>query len=205
MAEPAKFVKNSYITKRQFTIYQLLMNRDLTIKDIAKKLGVAENTIYVTRRNVHNILDRAFRTFEVAQELDILDKERVRGLLTEMKDVKLPRDVRRMAAETYVSKAGELADFTEGVKSLNSAIDIYREVLESVSVKYDPVLFADTQRKIGDAHLGLVFYQEEKKNCKDAITAYEEALKVFTEAEFPERHQAIAHNLEILHAFYEGV
>ena len=41
MAELDRFMKNSYITKRQFTIYQLLMNRDLTIKDVAKKLGVS--------------------------------------------------------------------------------------------------------------------------------------------------------------------
>ncbi|MFX0097738.1 MAG: hypothetical protein ACFE7E_08270, partial [Candidatus Hodarchaeota archaeon] len=71
MAEADKFIKNSYITKRQFSIYQLLMSKDLTIKDIAKKLGITENAVYVTRRKFHNILDRAFRTLEVATELGV--------------------------------------------------------------------------------------------------------------------------------------
>ena len=165
MAEADKFMKNSYITKRQFSIYQLLMSKDLTIKDIAKKLGITENAVYVTRRKFHNILDRAFRTLEVATELGVVDKERVKGLLIQQKDSKVSSDVHSMAAETYVSKAEELADFTEGVESLNSAIKIYREMLESISIKYDPVLFADTHRKIGDAHVKLSFYQEEKENC----------------------------------------
>lgn len=86
MAELDRFVKNSYITKRQFKIYQLLMNRDLTIKDVAKKLGVTENTIYVTRRKFHNILDRATRTLEVASKLGVIDRERIKRLLIEDKD-----------------------------------------------------------------------------------------------------------------------
>jgi len=91
MAELDKFMKNSYITKRQFTIYQLLMNRDLTIKDVAKRLGVTENTIYVTRRKFHNILDRATRTLEVASELGVVDKERIKRILIEKKDSNLSR------------------------------------------------------------------------------------------------------------------
>jgi tetratricopeptide (TPR) repeat protein len=61
--------------------------------------------------------------------------------------------------------------------------------------------YAMTQNNLGNAYTTLAQVEEKEENYKKAITAYEEALKVFTKEEFPELNKSVAQNLGILRAF----
>lgn len=87
MAKPNHFVKDSYITKRAYSIYKTLSDKHTSVREVAKTLGISESTIYVTRRKVHQIVERAFRTLEVALELSVLDVERCEELVKRYKDL----------------------------------------------------------------------------------------------------------------------
>ena len=62
-----------------------------------------------------------------------------------------------------------------------------------------------TQYNLGTAYGTLAEVEAKAQNCKKAITALKEALKVYTKEEFPEIHRKVEHNLERLHVFCGGV
>jgi hypothetical protein len=64
--------------------------------------------------------------------------------------------------------------------------------------------YATAQNNLGNAYRTLAEVEKKADNCKKAIGAYEQALKVYTKGEFPELHKLIAHNLELLHMFCKG-
>ncbi|MCK4225241.1 MAG: hypothetical protein KAX39_08665, partial [candidate division Zixibacteria bacterium] len=57
---------------------------------------------------------------------------------------------------------------------------------------------------LGNAYRTLAEVESKSENCKLAIGAYEEALGVYTEKNFPQVHQLIMGNLVSLRAFCEG-
>jgi predicted TPR repeat methyltransferase len=52
-----------------------------------------------------------------------------------------------------------------------------------------------TQNNLGTAYRTLAEVKEKAENCQKAITAYKEALKVYTEDKFPDPHQVVKSNL----------
>ena len=102
-----------------------------------------------------------------------------------------------MIGATYTFKAKELEwrEVAELVGYRKSAIDTYQEMLKSISIEDDPTVYSDAQKKIGDIHWELSQYRDKKENCKKAIKAYEEALKVYVREGFPEIHKLVKHNL----------
>jgi len=55
-----------------------------------------------------------------------------------------------------------------------------------------------TQNNLGTAYRTLGEVEAKAENCKKAIKAYEEALKVFTKEEFPEIYLLVKSNLRKL-------
>ena len=53
-----------------------------------------------------------------------------------------------------------------------------------------------TQNNLGNAFSTLADVENKRENCKKAITAYQEALNVFNEEEFPELFPLISANLK---------
>ncbi|MFX0097485.1 MAG: hypothetical protein ACFE7E_06980 [Candidatus Hodarchaeota archaeon] len=137
-----------------------------------------------------------------ASEFDTKELERAYSQLRSIGQkykFQVPADIYSMIAATYVSKAREMLDATEIMDHLNSAINIYREILESTSVHNKPVLYADTQKKIGDAYLqGLYYtagYAIYKEISEGAIKAYKEALRVYTLESSPTKYAEIQNNI----------
>jgi len=52
-----------------------------------------------------------------------------------------------------------------------------------------------TQNNLGNAYSSLAEVEDKAGNCKRAVTAYREALSVYTEEQFPEIHKGVVHNL----------
>ncbi|HNT72680.1 MAG TPA: hypothetical protein PKK92_06450, partial [Methanothrix sp.] len=67
-----------------------------------------------------------------------------------------------------------------------------------------PIDYAMTQNNLGIAFSTLAEVEDTAENCKRAIEAYREALKVFTKEEFPEFHPRVEKNLKILLDFCKG-
>jgi len=75
-----KFYKNSYITEHQVKVFKTL-KKAKNISDAARELGISPTTIYTIRRDMEAAIERAIRTLEVAQELGLLDEDRLAGLM----------------------------------------------------------------------------------------------------------------------------
>jgi hypothetical protein len=54
------------------------------------------------------------------------------------------------------------------------------------------------ENNLGDAYCTLAEVEDKSENCRRAIEAYREALKVFTKEEFPEIHPGVERNLKII-------
>ena len=96
--------------------------------------------------------------------------------------LQLPNDIYSMIAATYVSKAKKIewTNVTEIIECFNSATSIYQEILKTISIGNNPIVYSDTQGKIGDIYQEISRYIDRNENNKKAINAYKEALKVFT-------------------------
>ena len=115
--------------------------------------------------------------------------------IAEKHKFQLPYEIYSMIASTYTSKAEDIKlDILEVINSLNAAINIFKEILKSVSVE-DKQKIADTQKRMGDIYRELSQYRDKKDNSNKAIKAYETALEVYTLEEFPEDYAMIQNNL----------
>jgi len=61
-----------------------------------------------------------------------------------------------------------------------------------------------TQNNLGNAYSTLAEVEHKADNCKRAIEAYKQALKVFTKEEFPEAYRMVERNLRTLLDFCGG-
>ena len=109
----------------------------------------------------------------------------------------LPYDLSVMTAATCLLKAEEIdwRNVEERIDCFNFSINIYQEILASVSSEKDPHEYSDVQKKIGDVYYELSNYQEKNVNCKEAINAYEKALKVYMFERFPMQYAMTQNNL----------
>ena len=82
MAEKNHFEGDSYLTKKQVEIYKKI-NQTENIKQLARKMEITENSLYVLRRNVHRIIERCLRTLKIAKKLQILDLKKVKEICEE--------------------------------------------------------------------------------------------------------------------------
>ncbi|MBU7026355.1 MAG: tetratricopeptide repeat protein [Theionarchaea archaeon] len=182
----------SSVLKREFE-----KNEDLIIE---------QTRIVKTRDIPSSYLQEFFRPLDIighyymdASKFDFDDLRRAQARIMHIAqkfDFKVLYSIYSMIAATYVSKTKEIRrDFTEISDYLNSAIEIYQEILESLSIKDNPSIYVDTQKKVGDIYLKLSEYQDRKKNCGRAIGAYEEALKIYTLDDFPIDYAFVQNNL----------
>ena len=61
-----------------------------------------------------------------------------------------------------------------------------------------------TQSNLGNEYGKLARAEEKAENCKKAINAFEEALKIFMMEEFPEHYESVERDLKLLHVFCDG-
>jgi len=108
--------------------------------------------------------------------------------------IKMPSQVYSTIASLYISltERTEWRKVREIVDYYNRALEIYEGILQSES---DLALQSETQKKSGDIYWELSQYQDKAKNCKKAITAFEEALKVRTLERFPMDYAMTQNNL----------
>ena len=113
--------------------------------------------------------------------------------------LQLPNDIYSMIAATYVSKAEQIEwmNIAEIIECLNSATSIYQEILKTISIENNIIVYSDTKKKIGDIYQTISRYRDRNENCKKAINAYEEALKVNTLERFPMDYAMTQNNLGI--------
>jgi len=108
--------------------------------------------------------------------------------------VKMPSRVYSTIASLYISLAErtEWEKVHEIVGYYNRSLEIYAGILQSES---DLTVQSETQRKSGDIYWELSQYQNKAENCKKAITAFKEALKVYTLERFPIYYGGTQNNL----------
>jgi hypothetical protein len=61
-----------------------------------------------------------------------------------------------------------------------------------------------TQNNLGTAYRTLGEVEEKAENCKKAIMAYQEALRVYNKQEYPQQYAGVSSNLKIVEDLYEG-
>jgi len=108
---------------------------------------------------------------------------------------KMPSRVYSMTASLYLSliEKSDWKDVHKIVSHYERAIGLYTGIL---NFEKDPVLRSDISKRIGDCHWSASQYKDKVENCRLAIKAYNEALKILTEEEFPEPHKLVKRNLE---------
>ena len=73
----------------------------------------------------------------------------------------------------------------------------FEEALKVRTLKDFPIDYAGTQNNLGNAYQTLAEVKDKAENCQKAITAYEEAFKVYKEGEFPGLHQLVESDFRI--------
>jgi tetratricopeptide (TPR) repeat protein len=114
--------------------------------------------------------------------------------LEEESGTKMPSQVYSTIASLYTSLVDrtEWRNVPEIVGYYHQSLEIYGEILRS---EREVTLRAEILRKSGDTHWQLSQYQDKAENCKKAIGAYEEALKVYTLERFPMDYAMTQNNL----------
>ncbi|MBI2447698.1 MAG: hypothetical protein HYV48_04110, partial [Candidatus Omnitrophica bacterium] len=109
----------------------------------------------------------------------------------------VPNDIYIMIAATYVSKSKKIEwmNIAEIIECLNSATNVYKEILKTITIENNSIVYSGTQGKIGDIYQEISQYRDKDENCKEAINAYEEALKVRTLERFPMDYAMTQNNL----------
>jgi len=73
----------------------------------------------------------------------------------------------------------------------------FEEALKVRTLKDFPIDYAGTQNNLGNAYQTLAEVKDKAENCQKAITADEEAFKVYKEGEFPDLHQLVESDFRI--------
>ena len=115
--------------------------------------------------------------------------------IAQKRNLPVPNDVYSMIAATYISKAKKIEGVSKINEYYNSALDIYQELLKSISVEKDPSIYSDTQKKIGGIYWELSNYLNKQENSRKSIKAYSEALKVYTPEGTPIDYAMTQNNL----------
>ncbi|MDD4897835.1 MAG: tetratricopeptide repeat protein [Methanocellales archaeon] len=130
-------------------------------------------------------------------EFNVTDIDRSRQEIKNLEEksrCRVPSDTHSIIASLYVSlsEKASWSKVQEITKHLGTALDIYNEALryESSHLKK-----ADIQKKSGDIYWKLAQYSDKNENCKKAIKAYNEALKVRTLERFPMQYATTQNNL----------
>jgi tetratricopeptide (TPR) repeat protein len=106
-----------------------------------------------------------------------------------------------------------LAEVEGKAENSKRAIEACEEALKVYTRDRFPMDYARTQIILGNAYntlaevedkADLAEVEDKAENSKRAIEAYEEALKVFTESEYPEIFPLVERNLKILRDFCSG-
>jgi tetratricopeptide (TPR) repeat protein len=107
---------------------------------------------------------------------------------------KMPSRVYSMIASLYLSlvERSDWKDVHKIVSYYEKAIKIYEEI---VNFEKEVVLKSDILKRIGDCHSKVSQYENTVGNCKLAIQAYHEALKVRTFDKFPMNYAMTQNNL----------
>lgn len=79
-----------------------------------------------------------------------------------------------------------------------------RFIRQELRLIFELRIHATTQNNLGTVYSTLAEVEAKAENCRKAIRAYEEALKVFTREEFPEMYSLIDHNLRKALNFCRG-
>ena len=108
--------------------------------------------------------------------------------------INMPSKVYSTISSLYIflAEKTEWKDVNKITDYYNRSIKIYERILK---LEYDHTLKSQIQRKIGDIYWGLSQYLNKAANCKKAIKAYEEALKVYTLDRFPMDYAMTQNNL----------
>ncbi|MDD3291358.1 MAG: tetratricopeptide repeat protein [Methanocellales archaeon] len=93
---------------------------------------------------------------------------------------------------SFLAEKAEWKDTPKIIDNYNRALGICERILE---FEPDPVQISEIQIKRGSIYWALSKYQDRKENCKKAIKAYDEALKVYTLERFPIQYATTQNNL----------
>ncbi|MCH7613213.1 MAG: hypothetical protein IIB45_07635, partial [Candidatus Marinimicrobia bacterium] len=140
--------------------------------------------------HLHKFQSMAFKILEYYAGIKPFKVNDIENAITEVKElekstgVNLPSQVYATFASLYVRLAEKIdwRDFHKIMNYYDQAIGIYKRILE---FEVDRTLASQAQKKIGDIHWEVSQYRDKSENCKLAIKAYEEALKVRTLDRFP--------------------
>ncbi|MCL5071680.1 MAG: hypothetical protein M1308_12425, partial [Actinobacteria bacterium] len=77
----------------------------------------------------------------------------------------------------------------------DDALTKYNSLLEKVSAKSEPLLFAEIKLGEGRTFVMMSYISNEEENLKKAITSFEEANDIYTENKYPEKYALVEGNL----------
>ena len=122
---------------------------------------------------------------KIRKEIEELEKE---------SGIRVLSGTRTIIASLYSSlvEKAEWRNVKEIIKYLSNALNVCNEALEYES---DSSQKADIQRTVGNIYWETAQYQDKKENCKKAIEAYKEALRVYTLDRFPMDYAMTQNNL----------
>ena len=131
----------------------------------------------------------------------LCEVDEINDLYAQVKSVvgdEVPYDVYSMIASTYASKAGRAETVRpETVRCYESAIDLYREIISSLSKDEESIKYADTMDKLGDTYFELSKHKDKRVNCRNAIQSYKEVLDIRTLDTYPEEYSIAQNDLGI--------
>lgn len=92
----------------------------------------------------------------------------------------------------------------EKAQLMKIAISACNSILGNLRAKKDsPMQYAMTMNNLGNALRVLGEVEDKALNCKEAVKAYKEALKVYTFEDFPMQYEIVMRNLRRATAFYK--
>ncbi|HHT9113381.1 MAG TPA: hypothetical protein ACFYD0_08670 [Candidatus Wunengus sp. YC65] len=181
-------------------------------KELEKnKNQIIEETRNVKTRNISpsglqefmqplsNIIKYYYADAEKFEVNELREAQRQITSIVQKHKLHIPNDIYSMIAATYASKAKKIEwmNIAEIIECLNSASNVYQEILNTISIENNPIIYSDTKKKVGDIYQIISQYRDRNENCKKAIDAYEEALKVYTLKRFPMDYAMTQDNLGI--------
>ena len=91
---------------------------------------------------------------------------------------------------------GRVSGDNIGESALIEAIKLYEDLIKTCSPKDFPKEYTWAQNNLGTAYRNLAEVRNKEENLKKAITAYQEALKIYTAEDFPIIHERMSSNLK---------
>lgn len=163
-------------------------------KELAKNRSIIEEEIKTVKSKgidadiLHDILPSLFKvitfytgssTFDIDE---LIETHEELASIANKHGTTLTPDIESMVGATYLLKANEVgqSNVKEAIRYCEYAIYVYNNVIKNISRETSQIVYANTQKKLGNIYSQVGLYQDKNNNLKLAIAAFSEALQLYT-------------------------